>query len=1175
MTLPAYCHLSLPKRKAKHQMLLIMRLTAVLVIAACLQVHARGYAQISLKEDNVPLQKVFKALQRQSGYNFLFDADLLVRAGNVSVNVENVSLQQALDECLKDKALTYAVVERTVVIKPKIIPEQPAPETPPIRDLTVRVIDSTGAPLNGATVVIKGTNIGGQTDDQGTIVLRAAGEEFVLVVSFVGYQTREISVKTSPAFVVLHQSSKNMGIFTVGLNTGYQMIPKERATGSFSFVDNQLLNRSVSTNVMDRLRGLVAGMYIPGNASGGTGIVIRGTSTLQAAPTPLIVLDNFPYSGDINNINPNDIESITVLKDAAAASIWGARSANGVIVITSKKGRLNQKLRVDFNINTNVQNKPDIYAIRNYLTAPDYMDIEQHLFQQGYYDADISGTSFPGESPVVTLLDQQRKGLVSAGQVQSSLDSMKGLDVRKDFDKYLYRKTVNQQYALNMTGGTNNATYSLAASYDKNGSSIVGSQYNRVSINSTSSYRPVSNLELNASINYTIAKSSNEGAQGFGGIYYNGSFPLYPYARLADDNGNPLPVTYSYSPAYIDSVQKLGFLNWQYVPLNEINNTNSSSQTKDMLLNVSAKYRILPWLNLSMQYQNEYQTVGAATIYNAQSYYARNLVNRYTQYDPVTKKLTYPIPIGGILSGSNNDTKAYAWRGNLSADKYLNKDNFISAIAGAEIRQSQTAGYSRLAYGYTDAFGTGNNNLNYNTQYAINPVSPYNTNTIPAPSGTVTGTTQRAISYFANAAYTLKDRYTVSLSGRKDGTNLFGVKTNDKVTPLWSSGLSWNISKEAFYHVDWLPYLKARLTYGYNGNTYSGTAYVVGSYGVRTLTGAQALGGLTAPNPRLRWEKVQNTNLGFEFATKKNILYGTLDGYIKKGQDLIEPISLPPSVGYTSFTGNAAGTNTKGIEVTLNSRILDGAFKWNVFFIANFLKDKVTRYDVPQTASTIRNNGNLVALKGRPLFGMYGYKWAGLSPTTGDPQGYLNGKVSTDYTSILNNFKPDSLAFLGSSRPVRWGSLRNEFSYKGWSLSFLIMYNLGYYFRRPSISGNYSDLLSTPNRDYTKRWQKPGDEKTTNVPSLVYPSNSNRSTFYTYSATLVTKADNIRLQDIRLSYDLMKVLKSPTFGSFQIYTYASNLGLIWKANKYGLDPDTYSSYPNPFAIAAGISVTLK
>jgi TonB-linked SusC/RagA family outer membrane protein len=1162
-----------------HQMLLKMRITAFLVLLGCLQVQARGYAQISLRETDVPLQKVFKSLQRQSGYHFLFDADLLRREGNVTIDVQNVSLQAALDECLKGKALIYRFIDETVVIQPRA-DKPPVPgvdDVPQSRMITVRVIDSTGVPLNGATVVIKGTRTAGQTDDLGGLVLHTAAKDPVLVISFIGYQTREVPVRQDPVLVVLHASTNDMGAFTVNVNTGFQQVARDRATGSFSYVDNQLFNRSVSTNVLDRLIGIIPGVYnLNGSTVSSASFVIRGTSTLQSGGSPLVILDNFPYNGDLNNLNPNDIESVTVLKDAAAASIWGAQSGNGLIVITTKKGKLNQRLHVDLNVNTTVQNKPDLYAVRNYLTAPDYMNIEQYLFGQGYYDGNLSSRTFPAESPLVTLLNEQRSGLVSAGQVQTAIDSMKGLDVRKDFLKYMYRKTVKQQYALNLTGGTNNVTYALAASYDANAPSIVGTELKRVSLNSTSTFRPAKGLELAGSINYTAAATTSGGAQAFGNIFYYGSNPLYPYAQLADARGNHLPVAYSYTKDYTDSVQRLGFLNWQYVPLDENNTSHNNSQTKDVLLNVTAKYKILPWLNVNLLYQNEYQTANSTTIYDQQSYYARNLINRYSQYNTSTHKITYAIPLGGILTGNNTETRAYALRGQLNIDKYIDRNNVITAIAGGEVRQAVTEGYSRLAYGYTDALGTGNNILNYNTSYNLNPTSPFNQGQINAPSATVSGTMRRALAYFGNAAYTFMDRYTLSLSGRKDGASQFGIKTNDRVTPLWSTGLSWNISKEGFYHVAWLPYLRTRLTYGFNGNTYPGAAYVTGSYGVRGLTGAQALGGLTAPNPELSWEKVQITNLALEFATKKGILSGTVEGYVKRGQDLVEPISLPPSVGYSSFTGNAAATNTKGVELSLNAKVIDRAVKWNVYFITNFLKDKVTRYDVPATASTFRTmNGTLVAINGKPLFGVYGYKWAGLDPTTGDPQGYLNGKVSKDYTSILNNYKTDSLAFLGSARPTKWGSLRNEVSYGGFSLSFLITYNFGYYFRMPSITGNYSDLLSQPNSDYTKRWQKPGDEKTTFVPSLVYPSNFNRQTFYTYSSALVAKADNIRLQDIRLSYDLLRVIKSPAFGAFRVYTYASNLGLLWRANKYGLDPDTYNSYPNPFSISAGVTVSFK
>jgi hypothetical protein len=230
-------------------------------------------------------------------------------------------------------------------------------------------------------------------------------------------------------------------------------------------------------------------------------------------------------------------------------------------------------------------------------------------------------------------------------------------------------------------------------------------------------------------------------------------------------------------------------------------------------------------------------------------------------------------------------------------------------------------------------------------------------------------------------------------------------------------------------------------------------------------------------------------------------------------------------------------------------------------------------------SSTIQNNGSITGITGKPLYALFSYKWGGLDPQNGNPQGYLNGKISEDYSAIINNYDPDSLTYNGSARPTLFGSLINTFSYKGFTLSIMLMYKLGYYFRRSSIGLNYTDDISKyMNEDYKKRWQKPGDERSTNVPSIIYPSNSNRDRFYRYSSILVSSADHIRLQDIRLSYNLSCLQSHNTFlAHSELYLYAENLGIIWRANKFGIDPDNYGwwgthTLPTPFSMAAGLNI---
>lgn len=1162
-----------------------MKITAFLLLAACMQVCATGLGQsINLSEKNAPLRKVFEAIEKQAPYNFVYTDDLLQIARAVTIDVSNASIEQVLDFIFKEQPLTYSIVDKVVVIKQKlpatggINGSSTAIDTPNMIDkVSGRVTSDKGDPVQGAAVFIKGTNQGTNTDDDGSFTLKNVPDDAIIVITSVGYYDTAINVAGRKGiYVQVRVKLSQLDQAVVTISTGYQQVPKERATGSYGIVNSELLSRRVSTSILDKLDGNVTGLYTMPKISSPIstdpqsrllGITIRGISTFSSlvGTDPLVVLDNFPYEGDINNINPNDIESVSILKDAAAASIWGAKAGNGVIVLTSKKGRYNRPMQLDITSNITIFKKPNIFKDHNYIPAKDYIGIEDSLFTYGYYDGQIDDIyGFPVLTPAVEILTKQRQGLISLSDAATQLNTLAKNDLRSDFYKYGYQKGVNQQYSVGLRGGNNNLNYSLSFGFDNNRNNEVRNGNRRITINSIAAYVPFKNLEITTTINYAQSKSYNNNGLGFYG--------LYPYAKLADAAGNPLPIARGYRGSYIDSVEKLGFLNWSYRPLDELKNSDNTTKNSDILLKIGIKYRVTSYLSLDIQYENEYQRVLNKVYENEETYDVRNLINQFTQYDPSTGKLTYIFPRGGMLLLNSTDWNTYAWRGQVAFNKYLSVKGNLSAITGAEIRELTTSGYGRQSYGYDQDFGTSSTSLDYREAFPTNP-SGYNY--LPSIDGSMQGSTRRYISYYVNAAYTYKNRYTISASARKDGSNIFGAKTNDRITPLWSAGASWDISREGFYHLAVLPSLKLRSTYGYNGNVYNGSAYATGSYSTANYSRFPIISNLTAPNPELRWEKIRHINIGIDFAFKKSILYGSLELYSKKGQDLIEAVRLAPSVGFNMFTGNAATTLTKGIELTLSSKIIDREFKWQATFIGNLLKDKVIKYDAPLDASSMLSGG-LITTVGKPIYGLFSYKWAGLDAANGDPQGYLNGKISKDYAGIYNNYLPDSLAYSGSVLPTKWGTLRNDFTYRGFSLSFMIGFKFGYYFRKRTTSTNLQDLVSgTTNDDYLRRWQKPGDEKLTNVPSIIYPADYYRMYFYQNSEALVQKGDHIRLQDIRLSYDITKAFKNSLFMSCQVYAYANNLGIIWRSNKFGIDPDKYTSYPSPMSISFGIQASLK
>lgn len=1034
--------------------------------------------------------------------------------------------------------------------------------------ITGRIIDSANNhPLQGATIKIMSTQSSSISDENGYFKINAIQNQGILIITFVGYKTAEIPFsKTNTDTFEIHLAEDYSTLKEVSVvSTGYQKIPKERATGSFVQVDNALINRSVSTNILDRLNGVTSGLFFQSNGE----IQIRGRATLFSNPNPLIVIDNFPYNGDLSNINPNDVENITVLKDGAAASAWGSRSGNGVIVITTKKGHLNTAPIVSVTANTTIGEKPDLYYTPQ-LTSAEYIGVEQYLFNNGAYDNIISN-GYQAISPAVSIFLAKRNGSISALDSASEINKLKTYDIRQQLSKYIYRPSVSQQYQANINGGGATQTYFVSAGYDKNLSNTRGNNYDRVTLNASNTYYFLKKkLEVYSNIVYTGSSSTSSPVQT---QYQN------PYDQIADANGNALPIANNLNIPFATTAGNGKFLDWLYRPLDELNNNYGAtkSEQNDLRLNLSVDYKILDGFSAKALYSYEKSVNEGNTLHELQSYYTRNLINSYAQIDPNTSAMTYPIPIGAILNTSQTDIKSNNGRFQLNYQKGWNRHE-VNAIAGAEIDDFESLSSNNMLYGYNPANESNQSALiNYTTYF---PQSyGFDTKQIPY-NNFRTSASNRFVSEYFNGSYTYDSKYIASISGRRDESNLFGVAENQKGIPLWSAGLAWIINKENFYKIDWLPELKLRGSYGYTGNVNTSvSAYLTAMYqqGLVQTYNAYFTSISNPPNPSLRWEKDQNINIGIDFGSKGNRLYGSIEYWVKNGQDLIGNSPIAPQTGITLYTGNTANTSTKGVDLQLNSINLDGKLKWFTTLLYNYNHSIVTDYKVSNgtNLNVVQFNYNN-PLKGYPYYAIFSFKYAGLD-SKGNPQGYLNNQITEDYTAIENSSNRNELVYSGSSVPTSFGSLRNTFSYNNFDFSFNLTFRLGYYFRRSSLNnsilygtGGYSYQMA----DFENRWQTPGDEQRTNVPSLIYPADGPRDYLYSYSNVLIEKADNVRLQDLRLGYTINRSSHFP-ISRINFFIYCNNVGILWKATKYHLDPDyTNGNLPLPKTIAFGVKAEL-
>ncbi|MBO9634170.1 MAG: TonB-dependent receptor plug domain-containing protein, partial [Chitinophagaceae bacterium] len=784
--------------------------------------------KITLSEKAQPISKVFREIEKQTDYRFIYVVDALSSVPPVTINITNASLNEVLEHIFNNQPIQYEIAGKKIIVKKKPVPTQPADATRGKGiDLKGRVLDPKGEPLAGATISVDGSDRVTVSAADGRFSLTGIGERATIIVSNIGFQSSTIKLSGQKDLIVqLNVSAEEMKEVVV-LNTGYQQIPKERATGSFEQINTKKFNQQISTDVLSRLRGMSSSILIDrrsltpsSNAIGGENVLIRGLSTVSTSiKAPLIILNNFPYEGDINNINPNDVESITILKDAAAASIWGARAGNGVIVITTKKGNYKQPARFTITSNLKITDKPDLFYLPS-MSSSDYIDVEKFLFGQGFYDSDIdpANESRPGITPVVDLLAQVREGLIPESRANQMIDSLRGIDFRKDFSKYIYRRSASQQYAMNFTGGTQTTRYALSVGYDKMLTTLKGNDNQRLTLRSDNAFMPLNNLEINLSVGFTsgMANNNSPGELGSSGYDYN-SGPrkvLYPYASFTDASGNRIALPHDYRLSYLRTLQVPGMLNWQFNPLDEIDASDNSTKTQDLLFNAGIAYKFLRSFKLGVQFQHERQS-SVNSVYNSmETYYTRNMINLFSHLEG--DQLVNRIPKGGILFEDRGELRSNSFRTQLDFNKTFSGIHQVVALAGAEIREKESTHHSSNTYGFNkETYSSAL--VNYDTLYTLfNGMGPA---LLRIPSGLSFGKlTDRFVSLFLNASYIYDNRFTLSASARRDASNLFGVETNNKWKPLWSVGGSWEISNERFYRSQLFPYLKFRATYGYRGN---------------------------------------------------------------------------------------------------------------------------------------------------------------------------------------------------------------------------------------------------------------------------------------------------------------------------------------------------------------------
>ncbi|WEK36138.1 MAG: SusC/RagA family TonB-linked outer membrane protein [Candidatus Pseudobacter hemicellulosilyticus] len=1139
--------------------------------------------KITLHFSSQPLEIVLEALQKQVDIAIVYSDEDIKNSKAVTVSVNKVPLVQALEKILQGQSLTYSLKSKAIVIHKVgslVTKEKASFKEDTVRSFSIKgkVVDRKGLPIIGASIAIRTTGKFTISDKNGAFNLDNVSKYQKLTFSSIGYDSLEIIVEGDKLLIAeMNERVSELAEVGISVSTGYQEMLRDRTTGSYAKIDNKLLMRSTSGNVLERIRYVTSGLnYDSRNVNPGQyPISIRGISTINSNVAPLLVVDGFPYdestgSAVINNINPNDILDVTVLKDAAAASIWGARAGNGVIVINTKKGKLNSKPLIQGTANVVIGERPDMEYLR-LMGSEDVIEFQKRLFENGFYNAydDVyAGIDyFPVIQEVPEILLSQRKGTITQSEAEERINSLKRGNVKDDVKKYLLQELVEQQYAVNFSGGSDKMIYYSSVGYNGSVGPNEQSKNNRISFRFDNTFKAAKNLEINSFLNYII----NE--QSFSDISYSNYIPdgnnnIAPYTRLVDGKGKAIPIPMKYRLPFVDTASYPGLLDWRFVPLNEIDNSKTRSKSYDARVGGGAKYQILKSLSAEVKFQYQKINSNRRNYWNDESFYAADLINSYTSIDALTGIVKRPVPIGGVMNIGNSTQSNWNVRGQLNFIKSWD-ENSLLAIGGFETSENKFESYTDRWYGYNATTSTYSPNIDFVNRYRLRG---FLGRSLQIPTGnSYGGRTTRLRSYYLNVNYSLLSKYNLSLSGRQDGANLFGVLRNQKVAPFWSTGFKWDISKEGFYNLDLLPSLNFRISYGFNGNMKNdATVFPTMLYSSIPDNRTNYIWSqiVTPPNPSLSWEKVSILNLGVDFQFIRECISGTIEYYKRKGVDLISKDFLDPTTGWLSFTGNSASNKGEGLDITINTKNLNRSIYWGTAFLFSYNVDKVTSYKLIPTATSVFSGGPIV---GKPLNGVYSYKWGGLDAMNGDPKGFV-GDTIVDYNTVLmgNNTKPEDLIYHGTSRPKYFGSVMNSFSYKDFAFSFNINYQLGYFFRRSSI--NYTNLINNGGGhiDYKLRWTKSGDESKTFVPSIPGGVNDVRDLFYARSEVLVERADHIRLQDVRLSYSF-NILRYGVPIGIEVFGYATNLGLLWKANDVGVDPG-YMGIPPGKQYSVGLSV---
>jgi len=1014
------------------------------------------------------------------------------------------------------------------------------------------VSDDEGIPLPGATVVVQNTSNGVSTNFDGLYSINAnAGD--VLVFSFVGYANQTITVDSADKINVVLTSE---GALEEVIVTSFGTSTKESFTGSADVVTAKDIELRAVTSPIAALEGTTSGIQTiaaSGQPGSSPGIVIRGVGTLNGSTRPLYILDGVQFEGDLASLNQDDIQSLTVLKDAASTALYGARAANGVVMITTKQGKKNSPMKVSASVQTGVISNglgqysaadPGQYyeimweAYKNTLggtPAENAIEASNSIFNRlGYNPFDVANDQ---------IVDTNGNINPSANVIYQGLDWFDALE----------RTGVRKSYNLNISSGTENSQIFLSASYLDEKGYVIESDFNRLTTRLNATLTPKSWLTIGANVNLTLAETNGPTGAGTGSIVNPFGFAknigsIYPIGKV-DGSGN-LILDAAGNIIYDDGEGNSNFgINARPYSLGrnalaEAIYNDELDRNNNIGARLFGEFTIMSGLKLKLTYGQDIQ-------------------------DGINKSYENEQIGDGAPTGRYGETRFRRVVENFS--QVLNYKKSINSIHNFDV----TLGHESFDRNYSQNSGLAN------TQTATGIYEFANFSVVSRLSGFTSD--KRSEGYFGRLNYDYNEKYFVSASARRDASSVF----NEDVRwgTFYSFGASWLIHKEDFMDsVSFVDNLKFRGSYGEVGNDNLGNFYISQPlYAVYSNAGAPALYWDTLGNNALTWETIESWDIALEFTLFDRFLDGSLEYYKKNSTDLLYSLPIAPSNGLKSKPDNVGTLYNSGLELSLTGHLMDTQdFSWDLTLQGSTMKNEITELPTPFTSGSKRWD------VGRSIFDYYIYHSAGVDPTNGDALYYMfednaagDGRVpllNADGTQqTTNDYQEAGRAYTNtSSIPDFIGSVQNSLSYKNLSLNVLVTFSQGgeildYGYSNMMHPGTYGRSIHT---DQMNAWRTPGD--ITSFPRL---ESGNPNQTVGESSRFLTDASFFSLRNISLSYDFTDfVAKQLAIDNVRLFVSGENLYL--KSARQGLNPQ-YNLGGTPYGIdynpgrifSAGLNLT--